>query len=136
MNLQLEEIHNQTMNPSHCSGIGEKQLSGVLCDYPLYTKRRWNGTVQISLAPKVYSPLIDNPVLPVGYTDGIPAPDGLWKPRYPPAPAELAYHPIAQPSWPKDWDEAINKMKSPPPSGTEIPKPPKWGDGDDDDSSS
>ncbi|CCG82515.1 Probable exopolygalacturonase X [Taphrina deformans PYCC 5710] len=134
--IQLVEAHNKTMNPSHCSGICDTQLPGVLCDYPLYTKRRWNGTVQMSLTPKTYGPLINDPVLPVGYTSGIPAPDGLWQPRYPPAPAELTYSPIAQPVWPKAWDEAISQMKSPPPSGSEIPKPPNWGTGDDVDSHS
>lgn len=94
-----------------------------------------NGTVQFQIGPKpeIYGPLINHPVLPIGYTDNIPAKDGLWKPRYPLAPKTLPFVRISQPEWPQAWERAIAGLVSPPPRGDALPKSPHYGLGDDED---
>lgn len=90
--------------------------------------------MQIGPKPEIYGPLINKPVLPVGYTSGIPAPDGLWKPKYPAAPKTIPFVRISQPEWPADWEAAVKNLVSPPPTGSAVPKPPNYkiGGGDDD----
>lgn len=90
--------------------------------------------MQMQIGPKaeIYGPLITSPTLPVGYTSPIPAPDGLWKPKFPAAPKMLPYVTVSQPEWPEEWEAAVKDLVSPPPTGDAVPKRPDYSPGGDD----